>query len=119
MSEKLYTEKEYESIILKTFGASPKLRIIDFFLDNPLFDFTKKEVIEALGMSKQTFYKYFPELEEEQIVKVSRKIGKAKLYKINLEHPLVIMLREYEKKASIKTVKKEAERTQKLAPAKV
>jgi len=46
-------------------------------------------------MSKQTFYKYFPELEEEQIVKVSRKIGKAKLYKINLEHPLVIMLREY------------------------
>jgi DNA-binding transcriptional ArsR family regulator len=112
MSEKLYTKKEYESIIIKTFGASPKLRIIDFFLDNPFFDFTKKEIIEALGMSKQTFYKYFPELEEEQIVKVSRKIGKAKLYKINLEHPLVIMLREYEKKASIKIAKKEAERTQ-------
>jgi len=46
---------------------------VDFFLDNPLFDFTKKEVIEALGMSKQTFYKYFPELEEYGIVKVSRK----------------------------------------------
>jgi len=58
MSEKLYTTKEYESIIIKTFGTSPKLRIIDFFLDNPFFDFTKKEVIEALGMSKQTFYKY-------------------------------------------------------------
>jgi DNA-binding transcriptional ArsR family regulator len=119
MSEKLYTEKEYESIILKAFGVSPKLRIIDFFLDNPLFDFTKKEVIKALGMSKQTFYKYFPELEEEQIVKVSRKIGKAKLYKINLEHPLVIMLREYEKKASIQIAKKEAERKQEFAPAKV
>jgi len=114
MSEKLYTKKEYESIILKTFGVSPKLRIIDFFLDNPFFDFTKKEVIEALGMSKQTFYKYFPELEEEQIVKVSRKIGKAKLYKINLEHPLVIMLREYEKKASIKIAQKESSKIQKL-----
>jgi DNA-binding transcriptional ArsR family regulator len=94
----LYTSKKYESILIKTLGNSPKLRIIDFFLDNPLFDFTKKEVIEALGMSKRTFYKYFPELEEYGIVKVSRRIGKAKLYKINLEHPRVSMVREYEKK---------------------
>ncbi|MEM2631359.1 MAG: winged helix-turn-helix domain-containing protein [Candidatus Bathyarchaeia archaeon] len=98
MGETLYREKEFESILIKTLGDSPKLRIVDFFLDNPLFDFTKKEVIEALGMSKQTFYKYFPELEEFGIVKVSRKIGKAKLYKINVEHPLVKMLREYETK---------------------
>lgn len=100
MDKKLYTEKEYESILIKTLGNSPKLRIVDFFLDNPLFDFTKKEIIEALGMSKQTFYKYFPELEEYGMVKVSRKIGKAKLYKLNNEHPLVKMLREYETKMS-------------------
>ncbi len=56
--------KGYESILIKTLGDSPKLRIIDFLLDNPLFDFTKKEVIEALGISKQTFYKYFPDLEK-------------------------------------------------------
>ncbi|MBS7611053.1 hypothetical protein KEJ27_02410 [Candidatus Bathyarchaeota archaeon] len=28
--------------MLKTLRNSPKLRIIDFFLDNPFFDFTKK-----------------------------------------------------------------------------
>jgi DNA-binding transcriptional ArsR family regulator len=119
MPEELYTKKEYESIIIKTLGDSPKLRIVDFFLDNPMFDFTKKEVIEALGMSKQTFYKYFPELEEYEVVKVSRRIGKAKLYKINLEHPLVSMLREYEKKASMQIAQKEANRTRKLIPVKV
>ena len=81
-------------------------------MDNPLFDFTKKEVIEALGMSKQTFYKYFPELEELGIVKVSRRIGKAKLYKINLEHPLVTMLREYEKKASLQFAEKNQHKCQ-------
>ncbi|MEM3601465.1 MAG: winged helix-turn-helix domain-containing protein [Candidatus Bathyarchaeia archaeon] len=109
MSKKLYsekTEKRYESILIRTLGDSPKLRIVDFFLDNPLFDFTKKEVIEALGMSKQTFYKYFPELEEFGIVKVSRKIGKAKLYRVNAEHPLVKMLREYEFKLSKETAEK-------------
>jgi len=73
MSEELYTKKKYESILIKTLGNSPKLRIIDFFLDNPSFDFTKKEVIEALGMSKQTFYKYFPDLEKYEIIKVSRR----------------------------------------------
>jgi len=108
MPEELYAKKEYESILIKTLGDSPKLRIIDFFLDNPLFDFTKKEVVEALGMSKQTFYKYFPDLEKYGIVKVSRKIGRAKLYKINLEHPLVEMLREYEKKISLQIAEKEA-----------
>ncbi|MGB9693915.1 MAG: hypothetical protein ACPLYF_03640 [Fervidobacterium sp.] len=69
-------------------------------MDNPLFDFTKKEVIEALRMSKQTFYRYFPELEEYGIVKVSRRVGEAKFYRINVEHPLVKMLREYELKLS-------------------
>lgn len=100
LSEELYSKKDYESILIKTLGDSPKLRIIDFFLDNMLFDFTKKEIIEALGMSKQTFYKYFPDLEEYGVVVVSRKIGRAKLYKINTKHPLVKMLREYETKIS-------------------
>lgn len=118
MPEQLYTKKEYESIIIRTLGDSPKLRIVDFFLDNPLLDFTKKEVIEALGMSKQTFYKYFPELEEYEIVKVSRKIGKAKLYRINLDHPLVSTLREYEKKVSLQTAEKEADKLRKTVPAK-
>ncbi len=107
MPKELYIKK-YGSILIKTLGDSPKLRIIDFFLDNPLFDFTKKEVIEALGMSKQTFYKYFPDLEKYEIVIVSRRIGRAKLYRINLKHPLVEMLREYEKKISLKIAEREA-----------
>ena len=110
MPEELYVKKEYQSILLRTLGDSPKLRIIDFFLDNPLFDFTKKEVIEALGMSKQTFYKYFADIEKYGIVNVSRRIGKARLYKINLENPVVKMLRECETQLSLKIAEQEAER---------
>ena len=57
-------------------------------------------------MSKQTFYKYFPDIVKYEIVKVSRRIGRAKLYKINLEHPLVEMLRKYEKKISLQIAEK-------------
>ncbi len=110
MPDELYTKKEYQSILLKTLGDSPKLKITDFFIDNPLFDFTKKEIIEALGMSKQTFYKYFKDLEEYGIVKVSRGIGKAKLYKVNLNNPMVKMLKEYEMQLSLQIAEKEMEK---------
>ncbi|MCS7365466.1 MAG: winged helix-turn-helix domain-containing protein [archaeon GB-1867-035] len=117
MAEDLYAKKKYESILTRTLGSSPKLRIIDFFLDNPLFDFTKKEVLEALGMGKQTFYKYFPDLERLGVVVVSRKIGRVKLYKLNLKHPLVRMLREYEREISLQLAEMEAVMETRLAPS--
>lgn len=110
MPEELYTKKEYQSLLLKTLGDSPKLRIVDFFLDNPLSDFTKKEVIEALGLSKQTFYKYFEDIEGYGMVNVSRRIGKAKLYKINLENPMVKLMKEYEAQLSMQMAEREAEK---------
>lgn len=119
MPEELYTKKEYQSILLKTLGDSPKLKIVDFFMDNPSFDFMKKEVIEALGMSKQTFYKYFSDIEEYGIVTVTRRIGRAKLYKINLKHPLIKMLRDYETKVSLQIAEQELQKTKKPIPVKI
>ncbi len=119
MPEELYTKKEYRSILLKTLGESPKLRIVDFFMDNPLFDFTKKEVIEALGMSKQTFYKYFADIEEYGIVSRTRKIGRATLYRINPQHPLVSMLKEYETKVSLQIAEREETETKKPVEIRV
>jgi AcrR family transcriptional regulator len=70
----------------------------------------KKEIIEALGMSKQTFYKYFKDIEDNGIVEVTRKIGRAKLYRTNLKHPLVVMLREFEEKISMQMAEGEVNR---------
>ncbi len=116
MAEKLYVEKKYRSLLVKTLGTSPKLRIIDFFLDNPLQDFTKKEVMEALGMSKQTLHKYFPDLEKQGIIIVSRRIGRAKLYKINPNHPLTKLLRRYEREISLRIAEEERAAEAELRP---
>lgn len=95
MKTKLKEDKvNEESLLLQKLGKNPKLRIIDFFLDNRLFDFSKKEIIEGTGMSKATFYKYWPEIEENNIVKESRKYGKTVLYKINEDNPTVKKLIE-------------------------
>lgn len=86
-----------ESLLLKALGRSPQLRIVDFLMDNKLFDFSKKEIIEALGMSKTTFYKVWGEIETLGIVKSERKFGKTKLYSLNTESELVKCLMEIEK----------------------
>jgi len=105
-----------ESLLIKMFGNSPKLRILDFFLDNPYFDFSKSEVIRELGMSKQTFYKYFKDLEDLGIVKPTRKIGRATLYRINKEHPLVKKIDEIINEVSLQIAEKEAEKMKKTVP---
>jgi AcrR family transcriptional regulator len=90
-----------DSILIKAFGYSPKPRIIDIFLTNPFLDFSKNELVRELGMSKQTLYKYFKDLEEQGMVKFTRKSGKANPYKINLENPMVKMLNEYTTQLSL------------------
>jgi DNA-binding transcriptional ArsR family regulator len=72
-----------KTILVETFGNSPIIRIIDFFIDNPLFDYSKEEIIKYLGISKVTFYKYFVILENNEMVEVTRKVGKAKMYKLD------------------------------------
>ena len=98
-----------DSLLLKAFGNSPKLRIIDIFLTNPFFDFSKNELVRELGMSKQTLYKYFRDLEELGMVKATRRIGRATLYKINLENPMVKILNEYTTQLSLQEAEKQTQ----------
>ena len=82
-------DEEYKSILLRVFGSSPQLRLLDFFMDNPGHDFSRNEVMDAIGMAKRTLYDYLPVLVEEGAVKVSRRIGRAELYILNTESPIV------------------------------
>lgn len=85
--------KDRHSVILKLFGKSPETRIIDLFLDNPLFEFTRNEIIESLGMAKVTLFRILPGLEDAGLIGETRKIGKASLYRLNGESPIVKGLR--------------------------
>lgn len=101
---------QYKSLLVEIFGESPKIRITDFLIDFPTNDFTKTEIVKATNMSKTTFYKNFDVLEKFGVVTVSRKIAKAKLYKINLLHPLVKRIREIEKDISLDIATKSREK---------
>jgi len=82
------TEGE-RSLFLQFFGDKPKFRIIDFLLENKLSDFTKTDIAKGAGLSRAAPFSYWDELERKKIVKLTRVVGRAKLYQLNEESPLV------------------------------
>ena len=53
---KSYTRNK--TLLLKFLGASPRLSIIGFFLDNSLCNYSKNEIVRDLGMGRVTLFKY-------------------------------------------------------------
>ncbi len=86
-----------DSMLLQYLGKTPELRLIDFLLENALFDFSRKEILEEIGMSKSTLYRILPKLLRMEIIRITKKIGKAPLYQINAESPVVKELWNIEK----------------------
>ena len=89
---------ENASVFIRVFGSTPQLRIIDFFLDNPRFDFTRKEIMDALGMAKRTLARHLPAIVDSGVVEVSRKIGRAELYRLDSDSIVVAELRKLEER---------------------
>src|SRR3989344_1150204 len=77
-----------KSVLLEYIGEHPTLKILDFLIENKIFDYSKKQIMEEIGISKVTFFKYFKVLEELGLVTTTRKFGKTKLYTLNESNPL-------------------------------
>jgi hypothetical protein len=107
------TYKNNETILLQYLGPSPVLRVIDFFLDNPLSDYSKNEIVKRLEMSRVTFFKYWVELEKSGAVKITRKIGRATLYKLDGENEIVKHLIKLDMALARHTMEKASEKYKK------
>lgn len=110
MSREVTYKETGDSLLLKAFGYSPKLKIIDIMLTNPFFDFSKEELARELAMSKQTLYKNFKDLEELGVVQYSRQIGRATMYTLNRQHPMVRKIDEMTDEISLQIAEKEMEK---------
>ena len=106
------TYKPDETLLLKYLGDSPTLRIIDFFLDNPLSDYSKNEIAKNLAMSRATFFKYWKELEQSGALMVTRKIGRATLYKLDRANDIVKQLIKLDMTISRKAMEKQVQESE-------
>jgi|SRR3989344_7353403 len=75
--------KENKSLFLGQFGDTPKLRVIDFLIDNHFFDFPMTEIARGANVSYNSLKLFFSDLIENGILIKTRKIGKSDYYKLN------------------------------------
>ncbi|MBR9678453.1 MAG: hypothetical protein GOU97_04155 [Nanoarchaeota archaeon] len=89
--------KSKKTLFNKLFGNSPLIKVIDFFLDNRIFDYSKTDVAKHIGLSRMTVHKVFDSLSELNIILHNRTCGKAKLFILNKKNPVVVKLIELDR----------------------
>ena len=102
-----------KSLFLEVLGDSSEMRVIDFLIESRWSDYTKTEIAKACELSRPTLYKIWPALEKNKIVKPTRKLARATLYKLNEENELVKALIEVDR-VLLKKIFEEAEKKQKI-----
>ena len=80
----------------KIFGENPQTKLLNFLADHPDYDYTISDLVEKTGVSKPTIYKILPKLLEENLIVVTRKVGKSKLYKLNTENEIARLILKFE-----------------------
>lgn len=86
-----------KSILLKLTGEMPLFKIIDFLIESKGLDLSKKDIIEGANISRAALFKYWPELEKNNLVSITRKFGKTKLYTLNTQSAIVKKILDLEK----------------------
>jgi DNA-binding transcriptional ArsR family regulator len=82
------------------FGETPAIKILDFLIDQIGYDYSKTEIAGHAGIGWTTINRHWRTLEEWDLVIPTRKIGRATLYKLNEENPIVSQLLEFDEVAS-------------------
>jgi predicted transcriptional regulator len=83
-----------QSMFVRTFGNTPKVKVLDFLLDNDLLDWCKADIAEQTKISRATIDLFFEDLIRQGIITKSRTIGRATLYRLNKNDKLVQKLIE-------------------------
>jgi len=95
-----------KSFFLQYLGDNPKMRILDFLMDNFSQDFSLPQIAEGSNVAYTTLIEILPKLLEQRIVMGTRKIGKSHLYKIDLDNPIAKALFVIDMKLSEAAIEK-------------
>jgi len=81
-----------ETTFIEIFGANPVMKVLDFLISFQLFDYPLTEIAKNSGVSYSTLQTFWSNLERNNIVVKTRRVGKSDLYKLNTKNPAVQQL---------------------------
>src|SRR3989338_11571042 len=77
------------TIFRETLGDSPIIRVLDFLLEGRGLDYSLSDIAENSNIGWTTLHRIWDKLLKSGMVKSTREIGRAKLFKLNEENPAV------------------------------
>jgi hypothetical protein len=84
-----------ESLFIRELGIkSSMLKVLDFLMDNEVFDYSKTDIAEGAELSRATLFKVWPKLEALRLITATRMVGQAKMYRLNKQNPITKKLME-------------------------
>lgn len=86
---------ETKTAFLQIFGDSPMLKVLDFLIVNEDFDYSMTDIAAQSGVGYSTLKLFWKKLEESKIVKRTRVVGKAKMYRLNFDNLVVKKFRDF------------------------
>jgi Fe2+ or Zn2+ uptake regulation protein len=79
-----------QSKFLQIMGDSPINRVLNFLVINEDFDYSLTDIAHNSKVGYATLYIFWNKLESAGIIKQTRVVGKAKMYKLNKQSQLAI-----------------------------
>ena len=81
-----------ETVFIEVFGSNPVMKVLDFLITFQLFDYPLTEIAKNSEVSYSTLQTFWKNLEKNNIVIKTRRVGKSDLYKLNTNNPAVKQL---------------------------
>ena len=78
-----------ETIFTKAIGNTPKIKVLEFLIEGRELDYSVSDIAEGAGIGRTTLFRIWNDFVELGLVKPTRVIGNAKLYKLNGENAFV------------------------------
>lgn len=99
------------SIFIKYLGNSPKIRILDYLLTVRELDFSLTDIAENSGIGRATLYRLLDDMIKEKIIIPTRTVGRAKLFKLNMENPQIKQIMKLYDSLLLQNIKGDTKRT--------
>tara|TARA_Y100000031_G_C8149299_1_gene351551 strand:+ start:349 stop:675 length:327 start_codon:yes stop_codon:yes gene_type:complete len=77
---------EEKSVFIDYFGDYPLIRVLDFLILGRDMDYSMTEICKNAGVGWTAFSDIWPQLVKKDIIILTRKVGNAKLYKLNTKN---------------------------------
>ncbi|OGI14387.1 hypothetical protein A3K63_01975 [Candidatus Micrarchaeota archaeon RBG_16_49_10] len=95
------------SFFIQIFGDYPSIKVLDFLMENYMFDYSKAQIAELSGVSFNTLETFWVKLEGNGIIKKTRMVGKSQMYQMDRDSPVSKMLLEIDKKLILDSISTE------------